>query len=62
MDNSQKPLMYIMTAFFFLIFNSFPSGLNLYYATSNLLNIIQQWNLRKTTKLSTSFTAAGTLH
>ena len=53
-DSSQKPIMYMMTGFFFLIFNSFPSGLNLYYATSNLLNIIQQWNLKKTTKLSTS--------
>ena len=51
MDSSQKPLMYIMTGFFFLIFNSFPSGLNLYYATSNVLNIVQQWNLKKTTKL-----------
>jgi len=54
MDSSQKPIMYMMTGFFFLIFNSFPSGLNLYYATSNLLNIIQQWNLKKTTSLSTS--------
>lgn len=54
MDSSQKPVMYMMTGFFFLIFNSFPSGLNLYYATSNILNIIQQWNLKKTTKLSTT--------
>ena len=54
MDSSQKPIMYMMTGFFFLIFNSFPSGLNLYYATSNILNIIQQWNLKKTTKLSTT--------
>jgi YidC/Oxa1 family membrane protein insertase len=53
MDSSQKPVMYIMTGFFFLIFNSFPSGLNLYYATSNILNIVQQWNLKKTTTLST---------
>ncbi len=52
MDSSQKPLMYIMTGFFFLIFNSFPSGLNLYYATSNILNIVQQWNLKKTTTIS----------
>ena len=51
MDSSQKPLMYIMTGFFFLIFNSFPSGLNLYYATSNILNIVQQWNLKKKTKI-----------
>jgi len=43
----QKPMMYMMTAMFFLIFNTFPSGLNLYYAFSNFLNIIQQRNIRK---------------
>ena len=30
MDPKQKPMMYFMTAFFFLLFNQFPSGLNLY--------------------------------
>ena len=54
MDSSQKPVMYMMTGFFFLIFNSFPSGLNLYYATSNLLNILQQWNLKKKMSLTTT--------
>lgn len=43
----QKPMMYMMTAMFFLIFNTFPSGLNLYYAFSNFLAIIQQRNIRK---------------
>ncbi|MEE9463993.1 MAG: membrane protein insertase YidC [Candidatus Neomarinimicrobiota bacterium] len=43
----QKPMMYFMTAFFFLIFNQFPSGLNLYYAFSNILAIIQQRSIRK---------------
>lgn len=47
LDKNQKPMMYMMTGFFFLIFNSFPSGLNLYYATSNFLNILQQRNLKK---------------
>ncbi len=43
----QKPMMYFMTGFFFLIFNQFPSGLNLYYAFSNFLAIIQQRSIRK---------------
>ncbi len=43
----QKPMMYIMTGMFFLLFNTFPSGLNLYYAFSNFLAIIQQRNIRK---------------
>ena len=42
----QKPMMYIMTGMFFLIFNTFPSGLNLYYAFSNILGIFQQRNIR----------------
>lgn len=43
----QKPMMYMMTAMFFLLFNQFPSGLNLYYAFSNFLAIIQQRNIRR---------------
>ncbi|MBC8213439.1 MAG: membrane protein insertase YidC [Candidatus Marinimicrobia bacterium] len=46
MDKSQKPMMYMMTGFFFLLFNSFPSGLNLYYAVSNVLNILQQRSVK----------------
>tara|TARA_Y100001970_G_scaffold156805_1_gene191828 strand:+ start:101 stop:1822 length:1722 start_codon:yes stop_codon:yes gene_type:complete len=42
MDPAQKPFMYIMNGFFILIFNSFPSGLNLYYTVYNLLNFYQQ--------------------
>ena len=38
----QKTMQYLMTAFFFLIFNSFPSGLNLYYTLFNVLTIAQQ--------------------
>ena len=47
MDPKQKPMMYIMSAFFFLLFNSFPSGLNLYYAMYNILNYFQQRGLKK---------------
>ncbi len=47
MDSQQKPMMYIMSAFFFLIFNSFPSGLNLYYLIYNILNYFQQRSLKK---------------
>ena len=38
----QKAMQYFMTGFFFLLFNSFPSGLNLYYTLFNVLTIIQQ--------------------
>ena len=38
----QKMIQYFMTGFFFLIFNSFPSGLNLYYTLFNVLTIAQQ--------------------
>ena len=48
MDPKQKPFMYIMSVFFYLIFNSFPSGLNLYYVVYNLLNYLQQKSLKKT--------------
>ena len=47
MDPKQKPVMYIMSAFFFLLFNSFPSGLNLYYLVYNFLNYFQQKSLKK---------------
>ncbi|MEE8335645.1 MAG: membrane protein insertase YidC [Candidatus Neomarinimicrobiota bacterium] len=38
----QKITGYFMTGFFLLLFNSFPSGLNLYYTVFNALTIIQQ--------------------
>ena len=47
MDSSQKPVMYFMNGFFILIFNSFPSGLNLYYTTYNILSFFQQRKIRK---------------
>ena len=50
MDPAQKPVMYIMNAFFILIFNSFPSGLNLYYTVYNLLNFYQQKTINANTE------------
>jgi len=41
-SQQQKMMMWIMPIFFLLIFNNFPSGLNLYYALFNLMTIIQQ--------------------
>jgi YidC/Oxa1 family membrane protein insertase len=46
MDKAQRPMMYIMNAFFVLLFNQFPSGLNLYYTVYNLLNFFQQRSIR----------------
>lgn len=41
-DPKQKAMVYIMPVFFTLLFNSFPSGLNLYYALFNLFSIVQE--------------------
>ena len=38
----QKMMQNFMMVFFFLIFNNFPSGLNLYYTLFNILTIAQQ--------------------
>ena len=46
-DKNQKLMMQSMSLVFFLIFNSFPSGLNLYYTVSNILNIFQQRTIKK---------------
>ena len=40
--DQQKIMQYFMMGFFFLLFNSFPSGLNLYYTLFNVLTIAQQ--------------------
>jgi len=44
---SQASTMYIMNGFFILLFNTFPSGLNLYYTVYNILNFLQQRKLQK---------------
>ncbi|MDD3807148.1 MAG: membrane protein insertase YidC [Candidatus Marinimicrobia bacterium] len=41
-NQQQKIMMWIMPIFFLLIFNNFPSGLNLYYTSFNILTILQQ--------------------
>lgn len=41
-DPRQKMMAYFMPIFFVLLFNTFPSGLNLYYTLFNLWTIIQQ--------------------
>lgn len=41
-DPKQKAMVYFMPIFLTLLFNSFPSGLNLYYALFNILSIVQQ--------------------
>ena len=41
-NSQQKMMMYLMPVFMILIFNNFPSGLNLYYTLFNLLTILQQ--------------------
>ena len=46
MDKSQKPVMYFMNGFFILLFNTFPSGLNLYYTAYNLLSFLQQRSIK----------------
>ena len=41
-DPKQKAMIYIMPIFLLLLFNQFPSGLNLYYTMFNVLTIVQQ--------------------
>ena len=41
-QEQQKLMQYFMMGFFFLLFNSFPSGLDLYYTLFNVLTIAQQ--------------------
>jgi YidC/Oxa1 family membrane protein insertase len=46
-DPRQKAMVYIMPIMFTLMFNSFPSGLNLYYFLFNLISISQQFYMTK---------------
>ncbi|MCZ7557451.1 MAG: membrane protein insertase YidC [Bacteroidia bacterium] len=46
-DPRQKAMVYMMPVMFWILFNSFPSGLNLYYFMFNLLSIGQQWYINK---------------
>ena len=49
-DPRQKAMIYIMPILFTLLFNSFPSGLNLYYFMFNLFSIGQQYYMNKFSK------------
>ena len=49
-DPNQKMLTYIMPFMFTFLFMSFPSGLNLYYFMFNLLSIIQQQLINRSSK------------
>ena len=42
-----KMMLYIMPAMMTVLFVNFPSGLNLYYAVSNIASIPQQWLLAR---------------
>ena len=56
--NQQRMMQYTMMGFFFLLFNGFPSGLNLYYTLFNILTIAQQKltnNRRIQTHINKSF-------
>jgi YidC/Oxa1 family membrane protein insertase len=46
-DPRQKAMIYMMPVMFWILFNSFPSGLNLYYFMFNILSIGQQYYVNK---------------
>ncbi|MFZ1729647.1 MAG: membrane protein insertase YidC [Bacteroidota bacterium] len=46
-DPRQKAMIYMMPVMFWVLFNSFPSGLNLYYFMFNILSIGQQYLINK---------------
>lgn len=49
-DPRQKAMVYLMPILLTLLFNSFPSGLNLYYFMFNLFSIAQQYYMNKFSK------------
>ncbi len=59
-DPKQKMMVYFMPVFFTLLFNSFPSGLNLYYMLFNLFSIIQQKFISDKMKAEQGMTPANT--
>jgi YidC/Oxa1 family membrane protein insertase len=46
-DPRQKSMVYVMPVMFWILFNAFPSGLNLYYFMFNILSIGQQYLINK---------------
>ncbi len=65
-DPKQKMMVYFMPIFFTLLFNNFPSGLNLYYALFNLFSILQEklmpYNPQELTKKVTETKKAKKLY
>lgn len=54
LDSTQANVMKFLPLVFLFIFSSFPSGLLLYWTWSNVLSIIQQLLIKKTTKNATN--------
>jgi YidC/Oxa1 family membrane protein insertase len=46
-DPRQKSMVYVMPIMFWIMFNGFPAGLNLYYFVFNLFSIAQQYYINK---------------
>ncbi|MFH1861517.1 MAG: YidC/Oxa1 family membrane protein insertase, partial [bacterium] len=57
-DPKQKITLYLMPIFMVMIFNSFPSGLTLYYTLFNLWTYIQQAMMKKRGIMATA-TSSG---
>ena len=53
-QRQQKTMGVIMTFVFTIMFYHFPSGLNIYWLSSMLLGMVQQWYTTKTLKNQTT--------
>jgi YidC/Oxa1 family membrane protein insertase len=54
-----KMMMYVMPGVFTFMFLNFSSGLNLYYAVSNLASLPQQWLISKERRKKMGATRQG---
>jgi YidC/Oxa1 family membrane protein insertase len=50
-DPAQQRMMMLMPLFMGFIFFNLSSGLNLYYFSSNLIGVVQQWYLNRSQPL-----------
>jgi YidC/Oxa1 family membrane protein insertase len=50
-DPAQQKMMALMPVFMGFIFINLSSGLNLYYFSSNLIGVVQQWYLNRSQPL-----------
>ena len=60
-DPSQQKMMQFMPLIFGFMFYNFPSGLVLYYLTSNLVSMGQQWFFNKTSMANLAAESIGPL-